>query len=402
MKKIIATFITLASLNAALLAADATFKVSEFTFTKPAKWESVQAGGMRAAQFKVPDAKFPEGGEVVFFYFGGGGAGGTQANVNRWFGQFVEPRSDGRRVEARRGFQALDVAPDRLAQIGKLRPIVSREARIDLPEVVFGEGPAAERRCFAQLAGAGLDARAIELVNWGEKKVLGPLAYVLAGFKALTEEVIPLFYERDDDDGLPDAWERTYFGNLSTNGAADPDGDGYTNLEDYLNWLAKPHHDCTNGEALDMDLNRHTRGRRDVELPQQVGHHGAGSLEIAPAVAQAIVGLDGDVVQAGRKCRAQGGKEILVLHCVGVMGEMNNQSSLAPEALTTEAQRRISLLTNWPNAGPVTLGKSAPLANQAVLISSAAATRRTSSRMRAWTSAVVPRGAHSPYQVVTV
>ena len=49
---------------------------------------------MRAAQFKVPDAKFPEGGEVVFFYFGGGGAGGTQANVNRWFGQFVEPREE--------------------------------------------------------------------------------------------------------------------------------------------------------------------------------------------------------------------------------------------------------------------------------------------------------------------
>jgi YegS/Rv2252/BmrU family lipid kinase len=67
-----------------------------------------------------------------------------------------------------------------------------REARIDLPEVVFGEGPGAERRCFAQLAGAGLDARAIELVNWGEKKVLGPLAYVLAGFKALTEEQPPI------------------------------------------------------------------------------------------------------------------------------------------------------------------------------------------------------------------
>lgn len=64
----------------------------------------------------------------------------------------------------------------------------AREARIDLPEVSFGEGSAVASRCFAQLAGAGLDARAIELVNWGEKKVLGPLAYVLAGFKAMTEE----------------------------------------------------------------------------------------------------------------------------------------------------------------------------------------------------------------------
>ena len=41
------------------------------------------------------------------------------------------------------------------------------------------------RRYFAQLAGAGLDARAIELVNWSLKKRIGPLAYVVAGLQAL-------------------------------------------------------------------------------------------------------------------------------------------------------------------------------------------------------------------------
>ena len=45
---------------------------------------------------------------------------------------------------------------------------------------------APQRRCFAQLAGAGLDARAIELVEWRLKKKIGPLAYVVAGLKALT------------------------------------------------------------------------------------------------------------------------------------------------------------------------------------------------------------------------
>jgi diacylglycerol kinase family enzyme len=35
------------------------------------------------------------------------------------------------------------------------------------------------------LAGAGLDARAIELVQWQLKKKIGPLAYVVAGLKAL-------------------------------------------------------------------------------------------------------------------------------------------------------------------------------------------------------------------------
>jgi diacylglycerol kinase (ATP) len=38
---------------------------------------------------------------------------------------------------------------------------------------------------FAQLAGAGLDARAVELVAWELKKRIGPLAYVVAGLKAL-------------------------------------------------------------------------------------------------------------------------------------------------------------------------------------------------------------------------
>ncbi|MBK8477308.1 MAG: hypothetical protein IPL39_13730, partial [Opitutaceae bacterium] len=33
-----------------------------------------------------------------------------------------------------------------------------------------------------------------------------------------------------DGDGLPDAWERTHFGNLSANGTADPDKDGLINI----------------------------------------------------------------------------------------------------------------------------------------------------------------------------
>ena len=59
------------------------------------------------------------------------------------------------------------------------------ERRIDLPFIEFMGGSGRASRCFAQLAGAGLDARAIELVSWPLKKKIGPLAYVLAGFKAL-------------------------------------------------------------------------------------------------------------------------------------------------------------------------------------------------------------------------
>ncbi|PYJ59975.1 MAG: hypothetical protein DME24_11220 [Verrucomicrobia bacterium] len=70
----------------------ATFKVSEFTFTRPASWEWVEsASPMRKAELKVLDATTKAKAEVVFYHFGAGSAGGTQANVERWFRQFEEP-----------------------------------------------------------------------------------------------------------------------------------------------------------------------------------------------------------------------------------------------------------------------------------------------------------------------
>jgi YegS/Rv2252/BmrU family lipid kinase len=58
---------------------------------------------------------------------------------------------------------------------------------IDLGRVEYTDTGSARQRFFIQLAGAGLDSRAIELVNWELKKKLGPLAYVLAGCKAMGE-----------------------------------------------------------------------------------------------------------------------------------------------------------------------------------------------------------------------
>ncbi len=62
-----------------------------------------------------------------------------------------------------------------------------RETRVDLPSVEFSADGKRTRRYFAQLAGAGLDARAIELVSWSLKKKIGPLAYVVAGLQALRQ-----------------------------------------------------------------------------------------------------------------------------------------------------------------------------------------------------------------------
>ena len=94
MKRIGNLFLAMAASTMAFAGeAPATFKVSGFTFTRPAKWEWVEtASAMRKAQLKVADEKSGKSAEVIFFYFGPGDGGGTKANVERWFGQFEESR----------------------------------------------------------------------------------------------------------------------------------------------------------------------------------------------------------------------------------------------------------------------------------------------------------------------
>ena len=70
----------------------ATFKVEEFTFTRPAKWEWTETtSSMRKAELKVKDADGKATAQVVFFQFNSG-AGTVQANVDRWLAKFQEPR----------------------------------------------------------------------------------------------------------------------------------------------------------------------------------------------------------------------------------------------------------------------------------------------------------------------
>lgn len=66
---------------------------------------------------------------------------------------------------------------------------VIREGRdrwIDLPHAEY-TGANGDRECryFILMAGAGLDSRAIGLVDWGWKRRVGPLAYVWAGIQAM-------------------------------------------------------------------------------------------------------------------------------------------------------------------------------------------------------------------------
>ena len=63
----------------------------------------------------------------------------------------------------------------------------ARETLIDLPEVEFSANGQTQRRYFAQIAGAGWDSKAVELVNWEYKKKIGGLAYVWSGLQALAK-----------------------------------------------------------------------------------------------------------------------------------------------------------------------------------------------------------------------
>jgi pectate lyase len=67
-----------------------------------------------------------------------------------------------------------------------------------------------------------------------------------------------------DGDGMPDFWELAMGLDPSVkDNNEDPDGDGYTNLEDYLNWLAQPHAIGRRGTPVEIDL-RALTGQSDT------------------------------------------------------------------------------------------------------------------------------------------
>jgi diacylglycerol kinase (ATP) len=73
----------------------------------------------------------------------------------------------------------------------------AKETKIDLGCVDYVDEGKPAKRYFIQLAGAGLDARAVELVSWKLKTHAGPIAYVVAGFQALAEKQSRIFVSLD-------------------------------------------------------------------------------------------------------------------------------------------------------------------------------------------------------------
>jgi hypothetical protein len=111
-------------------------------------------------------------------------------------------------------------------------PVVDPEMPTDTPQAAYdrvmaGAGASLRRDSVDERILAGVKARAGRLID-SQAQVGGwP---VLKGGPAPADS---------DGDGMPDAWEKTHGLNPRdpADGAADRDGDGYTNLEDYLNSL---------------------------------------------------------------------------------------------------------------------------------------------------------------------
>ncbi|MEY4433398.1 MAG: hypothetical protein RLZZ44_1532 [Bacteroidota bacterium] len=85
------------------------------------------------------------------------------------------------------------------------------------------------------------------------------------GWPEFTNESRPSDWDTDHD-GLPNWWETSH--GLNPNSAlgdfsetnADPNKDGFTQLEDYLDWMSKPHNFLSNDEPVVLELNDFFKG----------------------------------------------------------------------------------------------------------------------------------------------
>ena len=79
------------------------------------------------------------------------------------------------------------------------------------------------------------------------------------GYEEYPEEKRAADFDTDGD-GLPNWWEELHGTDPNSEAGdfsdanADPDKDGYTNLEEYLDWMSVPHYTAKQGEAISADL----------------------------------------------------------------------------------------------------------------------------------------------------
>ena len=87
----------------------------------PKRWVEELASGMRLATYVVPSSSAGgEGAKCAVYYFGPGQGGGTEANIERWIGEFENPGKPARRTFEVRGIKVarVEVAGTYMAHAG--------------------------------------------------------------------------------------------------------------------------------------------------------------------------------------------------------------------------------------------------------------------------------------------
>jgi hypothetical protein len=114
-------------------------EAANLRFGVPKEWARVPAtSDMRAAQYKVSRAGGDDA-EFVLFYFGAGKGGGTQENLDRWYGQFERP----------------DGKPASEAAVLTIRTVNGlKVTQVDLSGAYSGMGPKSEKKPGTRMLGA--------------------------------------------------------------------------------------------------------------------------------------------------------------------------------------------------------------------------------------------------------
>lgn len=93
----------------------------------------------------------------------------------------------------------------------------------------------------------------------------------VGGYEDYPEEYRAANWDSDHD-GLPDWWEK-YHGldphsspGDFTDTNQDANGDGFTQMDEYLQWMSKPHYSVAKGESLEIDLEELSRGFTDKPM----------------------------------------------------------------------------------------------------------------------------------------
>ena len=140
--------------------------------------------------------------------------------------------------------------------------------------------------------------------DWGGTKprqgaeTVGPIAtsasYTLTcdGPNGSISDTRTISYIDSDSDGMPDVWERQFFGDLENNGQGDSDGDGLTDAQEYTNGT-DPFNPDTDGDG-DSDFEEVEFGSNPRDPGSTVGNNRPRAPELSNQTALPLWGFSAD------------------------------------------------------------------------------------------------------------